>query len=444
MATELGKAIQEVIEADQKNSLVLVTEKVADMGVLIGQMIKMGLPEILDNHIPRHWKQRNLSWGWTTVIWLAYISSYGDHRKLSMETYVAFIPNTLSALTSQKIDSKDFADDRLSILLKHLSNPSYWKKIEKELNEKTIKVYDLETEIVRCDATSVTGDYQVVSEGLIQFGHHKDGTIKPQFKIMMAGLDPLGMALATEVVSGETADDGLYVPIIKRVDESLNKVGLLYVGDCKMSALETRAYIAKKRNKYLSPLPLTGKTADFITIWIDEGAKRKRNNELEMVYRRQDDGYDLLIACGYEFEREQICVVDEEEVKWLERVLVIKSLAHAEQQSKGLEKRLNTAIEKIEALTPERGRGKKQITDEDQLLTAIEKVLNKQGIIHEMLDISYEEQVDEQVKFEGKGRGSENRAKKVISRLKFLRAKTLTSKGRHVFRLTKLAKTELL
>jgi len=70
---------------------------------------------------------------------------------------------------------------------------------------------------------------------------------------MMAGLNPLGMPLALVVVSGETADDGLYVPIIKRVDESLNKVGLLYVGDCKMSAFETRTYIIKQQLPFSPP-----------------------------------------------------------------------------------------------------------------------------------------------------------------------------------------------
>lgn len=148
-----------------------------------------------------------------------------------MEAYVAGMPNTLSQLTGQQIGSKDFSDDRLGIVLKYLSKP-YWLAIEKELNERTIKVYDLETETVRCDATSVSGNHQIVPEGLIQFGHHKDGTIKAQFKIMIAGLDPLGMPLATEVISGEKADDGLYIPIISRIDESLKKAGLLYVGDC--------------------------------------------------------------------------------------------------------------------------------------------------------------------------------------------------------------------
>ena len=66
-----------------KNELVIITERVDDVVLLIGLMKKNGLQEVLDNQIPKHWKQRNLSWGWTTVIWLAYVMSEGDHRKVS-------------------------------------------------------------------------------------------------------------------------------------------------------------------------------------------------------------------------------------------------------------------------------------------------------------------------------------------------------------------------
>jgi transposase len=57
---------------------------------------------------------------------------------------------------------------------------------------------------------------------------------------MMGALDPLGMPLATNVLSGERADDGLYLPIIERIRNGLQRPGLLFVGDCKMSALDTR------------------------------------------------------------------------------------------------------------------------------------------------------------------------------------------------------------
>src|SRR5262245_20733057 len=60
---------------------------------------------------------------------------------------------------------------------------------------------------------------------------------------MMGSLDPLGMPLATDVLSGERADDGLYIPLIKRLEAGMSQPGLLFVGDCKMSALGTRAYV---------------------------------------------------------------------------------------------------------------------------------------------------------------------------------------------------------
>ena len=72
---------------------------------------------------------------------------------------------------------------------------------------------------------------------------------------MLGALDPLGMPRATDVLSGERADDGLYLPIIKRIRRGLHKTGLLCVGDWKMRALETRAYLAKHQDMYLSPLP---------------------------------------------------------------------------------------------------------------------------------------------------------------------------------------------
>jgi len=38
----------------------MITERVDDVALFIGQMVKMSLPEVLDRHIPRHWTQRGL------------------------------------------------------------------------------------------------------------------------------------------------------------------------------------------------------------------------------------------------------------------------------------------------------------------------------------------------------------------------------------------------
>jgi transposase len=241
MVIEVDEKAQEALG---KAELVIITERVDDVALLLGQMMRMGLVEVLDHHLPRHWKQRGLSWGWTAVIWLAYILTEGDHRKVSMETYVKRMQRTLSQVTGQALAVLDFSDDRLAHLLKHLSKPTYWRAIEQELTERSIEVYDLPQEVIRCDATTISGYHEVVDGGLWQFGHSKDDPSRPQIKLMTGSLDPLGMPLASEVWSGERADDGLYIPLIERLQAGLTKSGLLWVGDCKLSALEIRAPVA--------------------------------------------------------------------------------------------------------------------------------------------------------------------------------------------------------
>src|SRR6266403_543741 len=282
MRVQLAEQAREILG---QSDLVIITERVDDVALLIGQMVKMGLPEVLDRHIPRHWRQRRISWGWTAVIWLAYILTEGDHRKVSVETYLKGMYHTLSRLTAQVIEPLDFSDDRLSHLLKHLSKPAYWHAIECDLNARSIAVYTLSQDVIRCDATTVSGDHGVTEGGLVQFGHSKDDPTRPQIKVMTGSLDPLGMPLATDGLSGERADDGLYIPLIERIETGLNTPGLLFVGDCKMSALATRAYVAGCQHFYLSPLPLTGTTAEAMETWITEGVRRVRDGELEQMFR---------------------------------------------------------------------------------------------------------------------------------------------------------------
>src|SRR5215471_3463315 len=218
MRVQLAQQAKEILGT---SDLVMITERVDDVALLIGQMVKMGLPEVLDRHIPRHWTQRGLSWGWTAVIWLAYIVTEVDHRKVSVETSLKGMHHTLSRLTAQVVDPLDLSDDRLSHLLTHLSNKTSWHQIERDLNARSIEVHALPQDVIRCDATTVSGDHEVTAGGLVQFGHSKDDPTRPQIKVMLGSLDPLGMPLATDVVSGERADDGLYLPIIERMRRGL-------------------------------------------------------------------------------------------------------------------------------------------------------------------------------------------------------------------------------
>jgi transposase len=413
MRVQLAQQAKEILG---KSDLVIITERVDDVALLIGQMVTMGLPEVLDRHIPRHWTQRGLSWGWTAVIWLAYIVTEGDHRKVSMETYLKGMHHTLSHLTAQVIEPLDFSDDRLSHLLTHLSKPAYWHEIERDLNERSIEIYDLSQDVIRCDATTVSGDHEVTDEGLVQFGHSKDDPTRPQIKVMMGSLDPLGMPLATDVLSGERADDGLYLPIIERIRAGLTTPGLLFVGDCKMSALDTRAYLVRHQDWYLSPLPLTGATAEAMDAWITGGVRKGEAGELAQIWRTNDRGHEVLAAEGYEFER--TCCAPVGDVEWRERVLVVRSPMHATQQVAGLEKRLRHAQTQLTALTPPRGRGKRQITDEATLVEAIALVLTAHRV-DGLLSVAWEQQVEQTTQYVGRGRGSVNREKRVIQKTRY-------------------------
>jgi len=163
MRVQLAQQAQEILG---QSDLVMITERVDDVALLSGQMVKMGLPEVLDRHIPRHWTQRGLSWGWTAVIWLASILTEGDHRNVSVETSLKGMHHTLSHLTAQAIEPLDFRDDRLSHRLTHLRTKAYWCQIEQDLHARSIEVYDWAQEVIRCDATTVSGAHQVTAEGL--------------------------------------------------------------------------------------------------------------------------------------------------------------------------------------------------------------------------------------------------------------------------------------
>jgi transposase len=96
------------------------------------------------------------------------------------------------------------------------------------MSGRSIEVHDLNSDLVRHDATTANGHHLVSEAGLFQFGHSKDDPNLPQVKIMVSNLDPLGLPLVTRTVSGERADDTLYLPTIIQTQETLGRSGLLH------------------------------------------------------------------------------------------------------------------------------------------------------------------------------------------------------------------------
>ena len=190
------------------------------------------------------------------------------------------------------------------------------------------------------------------------------------------------------------------------------------MGDCKISALEIRAQIVESGNFYLSPLPRTGTTAKEMPEWVNIGLEKDRNGTLKPIFRKNDKGETVLAACGYEFERSQSAQIVDKTITWDERVIVVCSPAHAEQQEQGLEQRLDAAQKEIEALTPPVGRGKRQFKEEEKLREKIAAILKKYRV-EGLLNVEYEQQCKVKTRYVGKGRGSANREQQEIKEVRY-------------------------
>jgi transposase len=356
----------------------IITERVDDIPLLLEQMQRMGLPTLLDDHFPTHGNWTGLSLGWVSTIWLSSILSRGDHRMVHVEPWVAKRLWTLGTTTGQAVRRGDFTDDRLEIVLRRLSDDTRWAAFESALNQHTVRVYELLTERVHVDSTSASAYTMVTEGGLFQFGHSKDYRPDlPQIKVMQAVLDPLGMPLVTDVVSGERADDPLYVPCIERVQASVGRHGLLYVGDCKMAARETRALITAPGDFYLCPLPQVQLAegeleAALAAIW--SGA-----HALRPIFRARPDGKSELIAEGYEYPMAMSQQVAGKVQSWTERRLVVRSVRHAQAAEAALRARLAKAMAQIEALN-QRGRGKQRFEKVSALRQAVVAIVQHYGV----------------------------------------------------------------
>ena len=386
-------------------------EVVGDVGVLLGFVKQMNLPELLDHHIKRHHLDQGLSWGWVISIWLVYIVSQGDHRKVTVEDWIAQMHETLELLTGLEIRKSDFTDDRLTIALRHLSGDECWNEIEQDLGRNLIGVYELPQEMVRVDATTVSGYHQGGKGSLWQYGHSKDDPALRQIKLMMAALDPLGLPIILAVVCGESADDPLYLPVIECTLHTLAKRGLLIVGDCKMSALATRSTLQRVGQYYLTPLSQVGEMAELMAEWVKEGLANEAMLRKVLI---TDEDRMCEIARGYEVKR--ICIHEGE--SWEERVLVVQSKAFADQQRKSLQERLDKAEAALLTLTPPVGRGKRQITKEADLRSRAEAVLKKYRVTG-LLTYTYERECKREEKLVGRGRSGPNREREIIEQVRY-------------------------
>lgn len=359
-------------------------EHVDDLPVLWAQIQKMRIPALLDQAFPTHglW-QGELSFGEVAGVWLMFITSQGDHCLSHVQPWAAERLSTLSACVGKPIRPLDFSDDRLAEMLDRLAKTDPWAAVETGLNELVLRVYDLgqPSAPIRIDSTSAKTYAEVDAQGLFQLGHSKDHRPDlPQVKISLSTLDPLGLPLTTTVVGGNCADDPLYVPEIKRVQQTVGVGGKTYIGDCKMGALETRAWIAQSGDYYLCPL--AGKQMPAATVEALLAPVFRGEQPLELVYDpapRADATPPEVLAEGYTVTVRLEGQADGRSVTWSEQRLVVRSIALATRQSRRLDARLEQALVDLRRLD-ERKQGKK-ILDAAGLNAAAEAILQHRRVV---------------------------------------------------------------
>jgi len=404
-------------------TLQLTHTRVGDLPLLLGLLIKLGIPGIYDREIGDHGLHAGLSGGWMLAIWLAFILTESDHTKYKVEDWVARHADLLSPLTGQQIRSGDFNDNRLGSLLSRLSKPERWEPFEAALWHQSLAVYQILRPSVgglysaHGDSTTVSGYHQVHENGVMQRGHSKDH--RPdlaQLKLMTVAAHPSGQLIATQVVSGQTADDGLYLPLIARVRRVLGCAGVLYVGDTKMAALATRAQLASQGDYYLTVAPLKGEIAKSLPAWIEAALSGAQ----ELTPLRKENGER--IGRGYELTLQRTAQLptglrgELDLVTFDERVQVVQSEDLRGAQAKSLRDRLRRAQAEIKALTPEPKQGRHQYHDEESFKAALEAVVKKHQVAG-LLDVSWEMEEQKQMRLIGRGRaGARRSAREIVTR----------------------------
>jgi transposase len=364
-------------------TLSVYTERVDDIPLLLHQMQHLRLAEDIDNHLRPHGNRRGLSYGWLACLWLTHILSQADHRMNHVRGWLQQRLHTLQRLMPIRLVETDCTDDRLADLLRALSDDDAWKALETDLNRRTLAVYALPTERVRIDTTTVSLD--TTPEGLFLLGHSKDH--RPdlaQIKVLLATLDPLALPLVTQILPGNAADDPQYLPAVEQVRACLDKRGLLYVGDCKMAAVATRAGIASGQDFYLCPLSASQMPPEQIAALLQPVWQGQQ--PLENVERADANGEIKTIALGFEWTQSQ----QTDGFAWQERRLLVRSLAFAAAAERGLEARLATAQQQLADLT-RRGKGRRVLTDAATAQQAVDTILARNQV-DGLLQVSLQEQ----------------------------------------------------
>lgn len=162
--------------------------------------------------------------------------------------------------------------------------------------------------------------------------------------------------------------------------------GLLYVGDSKMGARETRAFVQAGGDYYLMPLSKTQLADTELAVYLE--AVRRESQVLEVIERGEEAGEVKAIATGFEVAEPMAMAWAGGTINWWERRLVVRSYALAKSAEEALQARLTKAQAALAELTNYR-KGKKRFGEEAPLRQKVEAFLQRFRV-QGLLQVSYQ------------------------------------------------------
>ncbi len=357
----------------------VTNEQVNDVPLLVGLMEDMGIRQHIDVVVEQHGNWQGISVGTILEIWLCYMLTEQDHRLVAVRTWANDRRQMFNTLLGLELRDTDLSDDRLAVVLDKIGDERIQEQADEAMIRAWVTIYALPSRTIRLDSTSVSVYSEIEDEdSLMQRGHSKDH--RPdlaQFKIMLSTLDPLGMPLKCEVISGQRADDGLYVPSYDQTVALLGRSDVLVVGDSKMAALATRGHIVAGGSYYLCAYRPVGQSTGLAD-WVEEALGHQ--DTWETVDDTDDTTGELhtvaLIYTG-QHPQEWTDPATDQTSTWQERVLVVRSESMREQLLKRSQERLVQLEAALTALRRPIARGRKRYQTQVELRAVVDALLDK-------------------------------------------------------------------
>lgn len=326
--------------------------------MILHWLLRMKIQVIIDRIWYPHSNWQGVSYGQLAVLFVTYIIHQRSHRLSSMEQWVKGHHTVLEQVTGWSIGPKEATDDRLDILLDALgSDEDQSVEFQRQLGSHLIQAYELPTQVGRYDTTSFNVYHappqaEQAGHTLLRFGYSKDK--RPdllQFKQGLGTLDPAGVPIVTHTLSGEKADDGLYLYAWEQMCQTIGHTAWLYVADSKAAARQIRGSIDHKGGRYLFPLPMTGDTPAWLRAQVLNLPVEPKKIYLPGVVDK--DNQPQAVGQGFVIERtisEQLA--DGISHEWTEQWFVSHSFAHAKRTQASLSRRLSQTVDKLSSLRP--------------------------------------------------------------------------------------------